>query len=198
MLQGSDATSPPEPLGLKRCDESATVLCVSTFGIEPPDQMLISLLVAPSLPGDLEIHMTQGEATRVYSCSSTEASETILSCLGPQQPLGSIVQIEVYASEGQMLLARGEFTLTAMALPTVVVGGQPAASSSLPTTSTSDGLSASPLPFPTRSATLTPDLSLEQPQLILTSSPTPTFTQASLPGTAYPGPALTPRPPATH
>ena len=67
--------------------------------------------------------VTRNEAKIDFACITTEESPTVVYCTGPQIPLGTTVLIEVFAAEERVLLASGEFTLMAFALPTVQAGG---------------------------------------------------------------------------
>jgi hypothetical protein len=122
-LFGSARSTPQPPIELKRCDDVQDVLCLVTFGLEPPDKMLILLLAVPGLPEDLAVTVTRNDEKIPFTCIRTEESPTVVYCTGPQIPLGTTVLIEVIAVEEQVLLASGEFTLTAFALPTVPGGG---------------------------------------------------------------------------
>lgn len=114
--------APTPPITLKRCDQARDVLCVLTFGLEPPDQMIILLLAAPGLPEPREAVAVQAGREFSYACVSTDSGST-LSCRGPLLPLGSHLRLEVYSRQPPALLAGGEFDLTALALPTTPAGG---------------------------------------------------------------------------
>jgi hypothetical protein len=153
----------PQPaIPLKRCDEVEDVLCLITFGIQPPDQMIIVLLTTPGLPEDLEVFVTHGDERHNYACAAVELSPTVVYCAGPQLPLGARVQIDVQAVSERTLLASGEFVLTAFAVPTVLMGGV-----ELPT-----------LVFPTARPTRTPPSGTGYPNPIpgATSTPRPGVT----------------------
>ena len=122
LFTGGRPTVQP-PIELRRCDDVQDVLCLITFGIEPPDEMLILLLTVPDLPENLEIAVTHNDEELGFACIRTAESPTVVYCTGPQIPLGSTVLIEVFAVDEEVLLASGEFTLTAFALPTVPAGG---------------------------------------------------------------------------
>ena len=122
-LFGAGRLTPQPPIELRRCDDVQDVLCLVTFGIEPPDEMLILLLTVPGLPEDLAIKVTRNDEEISFACITTAESPTIVYCTGPQIPLGTTVLIEVFAVQEEVLLASGEFTLTAFALPTVPAGG---------------------------------------------------------------------------
>ncbi|MFH1184989.1 MAG: hypothetical protein V1755_08110, partial [Chloroflexota bacterium] len=118
LLTSSRATPKPA-LVLSRCDEVQDILCLLTFGIEPPGEMLIVLLASPGLPRGLEAVVTHKESTVSYPCEATDESTTVIYCIGPQIPLGSSLRIEVYATIERIHLAGGDFVLAALALPTV-------------------------------------------------------------------------------
>jgi len=124
LLRSTDATVVP-PIVLSRCNADLTVLCLATFGIEPPDQLLIVLQGSLGLPDDLEMRVTHAGREFSFSCEPAELSPTTFYCTGPQVPLGSSIGIEVSATQTSTLLARGEFVLAGLALPTVSVGGVP-------------------------------------------------------------------------
>ena len=115
----------PQPaIVLRWCDEARDVLCVLSFGLEPPGQMLIVLIASPGLPADLEAKAAWNGETGSYPCDASNANATILACAGPLIPLGSGVHIEVAADDGKTLIAAGDFVLNALALPTVSAGGE--------------------------------------------------------------------------
>lgn len=122
-LFNSDEATPQPAIELMRCHDVKDVLCLVTFGLEPPDEMLILLLAVPGLPQELEIAVTRKDEKLLFECVSPPESPTDVYCTGPQIPLGTTVLIEVFAAQEQVLLASGKFTLTAFALPTVQAGG---------------------------------------------------------------------------
>jgi hypothetical protein len=122
-LFSAGRSTPQPPIELRRCDDVQDVLCLITFGLEPPDEMLILLLTVPGLPEELALAVTRNDEKISFACVTTAQSPTVVYCTGPQIPLGTTVLIEVFAVEEKVLLASGEFTLTAFALPTVQAGG---------------------------------------------------------------------------
>lgn len=122
-LLNSGAGTPQPVIVLSRCDEVQDVLCLVTFGLEPPDQMLIVLLASPGFPAELEAEITHGGSTLSYPCEPASQSETLIYCIGSRIPLGSSLQIQIYTTEERILLASGEFVLTALVLPTAPANG---------------------------------------------------------------------------
>lgn len=121
LLSRGNATPQPE-IALRRCDEAVDVLCILSFGIEPPDQMIVVLLTSPGLPEDLEVVVTRSDKPATYNCEPTAGNASVLACTGPALPLGSRVLIAVRSPAAKVLLASGEFVLTAFAMPTVSEG----------------------------------------------------------------------------
>ena len=154
--------TPPPVITLARCDDRQDVLCLVTFGLEPPDSMLMVLRASPGLPEALEAVVTYKDEPLSYPCEYADPSLSIIYCSGPQLPLGSSMHIEIFATEEHTLLASGDFVLTALALPTVFVGGTPAPAASPPltvvATGTPSGTRLSPTPSPrgSRQPTKTP------------------------------------------
>lgn len=189
-LLGASSTEPPPAINLVRCDQAQDVLCLLTFGLEPPDEMVIIFLAIPGLPEKLEAVVTHNDETLPYSCKFTDATASVLYCTGPQVPLGSRLHIELRSTEPSTLLASGEFVLNALALPTL-----PSAGVGLPTALT--GGAATPTGSPaatprsTRtpfSATVNPNASPTRTPSSATAQPSPSPTRTPQPGTAYPNP----------
>jgi hypothetical protein len=71
----------------------------------------------------------QGSSTRLDCALATDVTSAFF-CVGAQVPLGSAISIDVYARQGGLLLAHGDFVVSAFALPTL---GMVAAFTSTPT-----------------------------------------------------------------
>jgi hypothetical protein len=87
--------------------------------------MLIVLQGSLGFPQELKLRVKHRESQLSFSCQPAELSPTTFYCTGPQVPLGSSIGIEVLAMQTSTLLARGDFVLAGLALPTVSVGGVP-------------------------------------------------------------------------
>jgi hypothetical protein len=173
---------------LRRCDQARDVLCVLSFGLEPPDQMAILLLAAPGLPSELAARAAWNGETGSYPCEATNAEATLLSCKGSLIPLGGSLHIEVATADGKTIIASGDFVLNGLALPTVPGGVE------LPPT---DAVTITPRPTRTPSAgTLYPN---PTPVGNFNLNPTPTSNfHFNLNPTATPNsrPNLNPNPPS--
>jgi len=168
----------PQPaIPLERCDDYRDALCLVTFGLEPPAEMSIVLLTTAGLPAELELVVAHGADRQSYVCDAREEADTVLTCRGPQISLGTTVRIDVYTAEERVLLASGEFVLTAFALPTVPLDG---------------------IELPTLSATLTPRSTRTPSPSTAPPSPAATHQSAQTPDPeASPGITATPRAGAT-
>lgn len=119
------ATPPPPLIALRWCEQARDVLCILSFGLEPPDRMVIVLLAAPGMPTDLEARALWNGMSGSYPCDPALTEATVLSCIGPLIALGSSVHLEVVSASDKSVLASGDLALKGIALPTVQVGAQP-------------------------------------------------------------------------
>jgi hypothetical protein len=108
------------------------IVCIVTFGVEPPDNMLIAIRAPLGGFQELRLTVERNGAQTAYPCQASADFPNEFSCTGPIIPLGSTLRINVLAGPAGTLLASGEFRLTAMALPTVAVGTPPALGTAYP------------------------------------------------------------------
>ncbi len=109
------------PIQLLQCNAYPSALCLQSFGLGQ-NQLVVSFYFPEA--GAVEYHLKiwqAGEATN-YSCAFTTVSSIILYCMGPLIPLGTPIRVELYTKLGSLPLAEGDFTLTALALPTFSIG----------------------------------------------------------------------------
>lgn len=156
LPSGSAVT--PTPAALSRCEPNPSTLCLLSFGIQPPYEMLITFFVPPDSPGDFYVRVTYGETRALYQCLTVKDIPTSHYCTGAQVPLGTSIHIELLATRGNALLAHGDFVLNGLALPTPAGGSLSSSTSSAPPTLG---------PLPTQTPTVFG---------ILPSPSTPTFT----------------------
>jgi hypothetical protein len=122
----------PTPLALSRCDVDSGILCVVTFGMEPPDRMKIAILVPLGGIQEIHVYVESNGARTPYACHAAAASPRSFSCIGPSIPLGSTIRIDVSAGTAGTVVASGDFVLTALALPTVALGTPPSPGNAYP------------------------------------------------------------------
>ena len=122
----------PTPLALSRCDVDSGILCVVTFGMQPPDMMTIAILAPLGGLQEIQVHVESDGARTAYACHAAVDSPRNFSCTGPSIPLGSTIRIEVSAGTGRTVVASGNFVLTALALPTAASGTPPSPANAYP------------------------------------------------------------------
>jgi hypothetical protein len=108
------------------------ILCVVTFGLEPPDKMTIAILVPLGGFREIQVHVESNGARTAYDCRAAADSPRNFSCTGPGIPLGSTMRIDVSAGTAGTLIASGDFVLTALAVPTVALGTPPSLGTAYP------------------------------------------------------------------
>ncbi len=129
------------PIQLLQCNTYPSALCLQSFGLGQ-NQLVVTFYFPEAEAVEYHLKILQaGEAT-TYPCAFTTASPTILYCTGPLIPLGTPIRVELYTKAGSLPLAEGDFTLTALALPTLSIG----AVSETPSAATSPAGTAYPNP----------------------------------------------------
>jgi hypothetical protein len=148
------------------CDVDARDLCVVTFGIDATDHMVITFQLPNADYPAFYVNGSNKGTENTYQCEAAKAVPTNVYCTGIRTPLGEAIDIEVYATDSDLLMARGTIMISAMVLSTPV------------------NLAAMP-----ESTIATPTL-LSSPIATIQILPTPTvvFTFTPTPGVAYPGP----------
>jgi hypothetical protein len=105
-----------EPVLMDRCAASQAVPCLDSFGLDR-DQLLITFMMPAANATDFHLNVRQGNLTVRYPCNVVENSSTSIYCTGPQIPLGTAIEIELYTQNGKLPLARGTFTINGIGLP---------------------------------------------------------------------------------
>jgi len=118
-FRGAGPNSTATPLALSRCAEASGILCVATFGIMPPDQMLVAVTAPVGGLSDIQLRVTHQGATSVFPCTASVDFPDSFNCTGPQVQLGSTIRIEVIVVGTDVVLASGDFFLAGFAVPTV-------------------------------------------------------------------------------
>ncbi len=153
---------------LTLCDLDSSELCVVTFGANNLNRMVINIqLPNADYPGFYIKGKNRG-IINVYSCETISDFPTSAYCTGTRTPLGESIELEVYSTDGDTLLAHGTFIVSAILLST------PADDS---TSSPEDGT-----PRPTRTPTITPESTQTE------SISTPEITSEPTSDNAYPNP----------
>jgi hypothetical protein len=164
-----------EVTNLTACDVDPSVLCVVSFGADNVNRMVINLLLPSEDYAAFYIKAQYDETVSVYPCEVVTDLPTHVFCTGARTPLGQPLDLEAYATDGDVLLARGTLIVSAIALPTTVLHtltptptgetltpgaeGTPTFATFAPTFAPTDltaPSSSSSSPTPTRTPTRTP------------------------------------------
>lgn len=173
-LLASRENTDPVAVDLTLCDEDAIGLCVVTFGADNQNLMVIHFQLPDEDYAKFYVKVTNRGTTNMYSCEVAKATPTIVYCTGVRTPLGETIDIEVYTTDKDRLIARGTFLVSAIALATPI---------SMPTVAPSGQETPTFVPSPTDDVTPTYDELTSTPtQDEPTSTPTPTLD----PGYPYP------------
>ena len=180
LLNKSEA---PAIIEVTLCDENASDLCIVTFGANNLNRMVIDFQLPAADYAPFYVKATNRETVSVYMCEVIESQTKSVSeseavpgaeataevesapshayCTGLRTPLGETIDLEVYTTDRDILIARGTFLVSAIARSTPI---------SLPTET----------PIQEESSTSTPDS--EENFLPGQDEPTPT------PDFGYPNP----------
>ena len=105
------------------CSMPASI-CVVSFGQDSAGNMLI-VLMNNRPETEIYARLVPSETGEIYSCQKVEFSPDTYYCVGHQVLEGTTITLEIYAKQGDMLLASGELPVqygaTPMVTPTWVV-----------------------------------------------------------------------------
>jgi len=148
------------------CDVDARDLCVVTFGIDATDHMVITFQLPNADYPAFYVKGSNKGTENTYQCEAAKAASTSVYCTGMRTPLGEAIDVEVYATNNDLLMARGTIMISAIIVAT------PANLAAMPqnTIATPTSLSSSIATVQTL------------------STPTVAFTSTPTPHVAYPGP----------
>ncbi len=96
------------------CDVEAGELCVVTFGIDPVDNMIINFQLPDADYPLFYVKVSNRGNINTYPCEVVMVVPTSVYCSGARTPLGESIDMEVYAIDGDKLLARGKFLVSAL------------------------------------------------------------------------------------
>jgi hypothetical protein len=119
-LRERDARPAVEVVNITACDADASGLCVVSFGVDNVNRMVINFQLPSEDFGAFYVKARYEEKVLVFPCEVVEDVPTSVYCTGERTPLGLPIEIEVYTTEGDVLIARGTLLVSAVALPTMV------------------------------------------------------------------------------
>ncbi|MFZ5881703.1 MAG: hypothetical protein ACOY0R_20240 [Chloroflexota bacterium] len=118
-LREREARPSVEVVNVTACDADASGLCVVSFGVDNVNRQVINFQLPSTDLGPFYVKARYEETTLVYPCQAVEGVPTSVYCTGERTPLGLPIEIQVYATEGDVLIARGILLVSAVALPTM-------------------------------------------------------------------------------
>jgi hypothetical protein len=102
------------------CAEDDSDLCVANFGANNLNRMVINFLLPYKGYPLFYVKARNRDTVGVYACEVDESDPTIVRCTGARTPLGEAVDLEIYTTDGDGLIARGTFLVSAIAIPTLI------------------------------------------------------------------------------
>lgn len=109
-------TAVPETITL--CDLDASGLCLLSFGTNVNNELVINLRLSDEDFPAFYAQVTSRGAARRFRCEILQEAPSSAYCVGPRTPLGEPLELSLFASRDDRLLAQGSFVLQAVALPT--------------------------------------------------------------------------------
>lgn len=167
------------------CDADSSVLCLISFGVDNKGQMFINLYKPKLSISNFYLKVQYDQTENVYECEAVKDFKKYISCTGEQIPLEEQIDIKVYLSDGDTLIASGTFVVSALAIATPVL------------VIVTEGTATTPLSSPgtrTRTPQVTPSRTLGTASVTLTprtgtpAITTPTATRTPVPTVSYPNP----------
>lgn len=173
-LSGNQKEPAPSVTDITLCDRNPRELCVVTFGASDPGLMAINFqLPREDYPLFNVTGLSRG-ISHQYSCYTEGIIPTSVYCTGPRTSLGEYIELEVYAVDGNIPLARGKIFVAAVMVWTPVSTTATSLTSETPAEPDATG-TESAIPF------FTPLTEIAYP------NPDQSFMTA-FPATAYPNP----------
>lgn len=102
------------------CDEDASGLCVVNFGANSLNRMVISFSLPDGEYPPFYVKARNRDTVSVYTCEANEIDDALVRCTGVRTPLGETVDLEIYTTDEDKLIARGTFLVSAIAISTPV------------------------------------------------------------------------------
>jgi hypothetical protein len=110
----------PMVLEVTSCDEDISDLCIVNFGANNLNRMVINFLLPDEEYAAFYVKAKYRDTVSVYVCEADESDPTIVRCTGVRTPLGEMIDLEIYTTDGDSLIARGTFLVSAIAIPTPI------------------------------------------------------------------------------
>lgn len=117
-LRDRESRPTVEATDITACEVDPSVLCVVSFGADNVNRMVINFQLPAEDYGSFYVKARYEETVSVYPCQALEEAPTSVFCTGERTPLGQPIEIEVYSTDGDLLVAKGVVIVASIALPT--------------------------------------------------------------------------------
>ena len=157
----SSAAESVPALEITLCDEDRSDLCLVNFGANSLNRMVISFRLPDREYPLFYAKAKNRDTVSVYACEVAQSDATLALCTGVRTPLGETIDLEIYTTDDDKLIARGTFLVSAIAIPTPI--SQPSEAPALDDTATEEPVETQE-PFIVEPPTLeipTPDFEFE-------------------------------------
>jgi protein-disulfide isomerase len=124
-LLRSTPSKDPIVVNLTLCDEDASDLCVVAFGANPLNLMVINFHLPDADYAAFYLKAANRGDVNMYSCEVSKAASTSVYCTGVRTPLGETIDVEVYSTADDELIARGTFLVSVVARSTPITHSEP-------------------------------------------------------------------------
>jgi hypothetical protein len=115
------------------CDLDSEELCVVTFGANNLNRMVINFQLPDADYPSFIVKASSRGKINIYSCETVDGVSTHAYCTGIRTPLGEPIDIEIYTTDGDALIARGTFMVSAILLSTPINLTAPESETETPT-----------------------------------------------------------------
>jgi hypothetical protein len=103
------------------CDVNSTVLCLISFGTDQKGQMFVNFYRPNLSIKDFYLKIQYDQLENVYECEAVKGFTKYISCTGVQIPLEEQINVGVYLSADNTLIARGVFVISFFAIATPIL-----------------------------------------------------------------------------
>jgi hypothetical protein len=116
----TSAGADPTMAKVTLCDEDASNLCIVNFGANKLNRMVINFQLPDAGYAPFYVKAANRGTVSVYACEVNASTPTSAVCTGVRTPLGETIDVEVYTTDEDKLIARGTFLVSAVALSTPI------------------------------------------------------------------------------
>lgn len=121
MFKSIRGSSDPSVVQITWCNENASGLCVVSFSTDSTDRMIINFQWPETDYPQFYVKGINRDIANIYSCEADLVNQTSTHCIGVRTPLGETIDVEVYSTDGDIIIARGRFVVSALLVSTPII-----------------------------------------------------------------------------